>query len=70
VVDRQLRAVVEQLRERPGVVTGVEGVLLLDENPGELPSLEGQVVATARVLFSRRNSSSRAACLPLRVPIR
>ena len=51
VIDEELRATVEEFRERPGTVAGVEAVLLLDQNPGELPSHPGEVVAHACVLL-------------------
>src|SRR5262245_64922898 len=51
VVDEQLGSPVEQLRERLLAVVGVEAVLLLDRDPGQLASLPGEVVADPGVLL-------------------
>jgi hypothetical protein len=45
VVDQQLGAAVEQLGQGPGAVVGVEAVVLVDRDPGQLPALAGQLVA-------------------------
>jgi hypothetical protein len=45
VVDHELRAAVEQLRQGLGSVRGLERVLLVDRNPRKLPALPGEVVA-------------------------
>jgi hypothetical protein len=51
VVDQQLRAAVEQLGERLRTFLGVETVLLLDPNPGQLAPLAGELVTQARVFL-------------------
>ena len=51
VVDEQLTAAIEQLRERARAVVGVEAVLLLDADPRQLASLARQLVAQPRVLL-------------------
>ena len=68
VVDEQLRATVEQLRERLGPVGGLEAVVLLDRHPGKLPALPRQLLVAAGELFSSASSSSRAACHSSCVP--
>ena len=50
VVGEQLRAAVKQLRQRPLAVLGVELVLLLHRNPGELTTLLGHLLTKFRVL--------------------
>src|SRR5450755_3207496 len=50
VVGEQLRASVEELRERLLPVLGVEPVLLLHRNPGKLTPLLGHLLAELRVL--------------------
>ena len=44
VVDHQLRAAVEQLRQRSSPVCGLEHVLLLDRHPGKVPTLPGKLI--------------------------
>ena len=61
VIDEQLGAAVEQLRQRARAFVRLEAVLLLDANPGQLAPLPGQLVTQAGVLLSRASSSSRAA---------
>src|SRR5207244_939449 len=51
VVDEQLRASVEELRQPLWTVLGLEGVLLLHPHPGQLAALAGEVVAAPRQLF-------------------
>jgi hypothetical protein len=51
VVDEQLRAPVEELRQGLLPVVRLEGVLLLDWHPGQLLALSGKVVAMAHVLL-------------------
>jgi hypothetical protein len=46
VVDEQLGATVEELRQRPRALVGVEPVLLLDRNPRQLAALPGELVAS------------------------
>ena len=54
MVDEQLWATVEELREGPGPVGGLEAVLLLDRHPRKLPALLRQFVATAGELLLLR----------------
>jgi hypothetical protein len=51
VVDHELRAAVEQLRQRARAVVCVEAVLLLDSDPGQLAPLPCQLVTQAGVLL-------------------
>src|SRR5439155_17203797 len=51
VVDDELRAPSEQARQRGGACVRLEGVVLLDPEPGELLPLPGQLVAAARQLL-------------------
>ena len=51
VVDDELRAAVEQLRQRAFAILGVEAVLLLQRDPRELTALPGDIVAEPRVLL-------------------
>jgi hypothetical protein len=44
VVDQQLGAAVEELGQGPGSILGVEAVLLVDPDPGQLAALTGQLV--------------------------
>src|ERR1700704_5645364 len=47
VVDQQLGAAGEQVGERRGSGLGVEGVVLLDADPGQCLALSGELVAAA-----------------------
>jgi hypothetical protein len=47
----QLRATVEELRQRPRAVVGVEPVLLLDPHPRQLAAPPGELVADPGVLL-------------------
>ena len=51
MVDDELRAAVEQLRQGLASVRGLEGVLLLDRQPGELLALARELVAEPCVLL-------------------
>ncbi len=51
VVDEQLGATVEELRQRPRALVGVEPVLLLHRHPRQLAPLAGDLVAEPRVLL-------------------
>jgi hypothetical protein len=51
VVDEQLRSSVEQLGERLLAVVGMEAVLLLRTHPGQLASLQRELVAEPGVLL-------------------
>src|SRR5262245_13263610 len=51
VVDDQLPAAVEQLRQRAFAVLGVQAILLLERDPWELAALLGNVVAEPRELL-------------------
>jgi hypothetical protein len=51
VVDEQLGAAVEELRQGLRAVVGVEAVLLLDPQPRQLAALPGQLVAHPGVLL-------------------
>jgi hypothetical protein len=51
VVDEQLRAALEELGERPRASLGVEPVLALDRDPGQLAPLAGQLVAATGELL-------------------
>jgi hypothetical protein len=51
VVDEQLRSSVEQLGERLLAVVGMEAVLLLHTHPGQLASLQRELVAEPGVLL-------------------
>jgi len=46
VVQQQLRVPVEQVGQRRRAVVGVEAVLLVDADPGQLLAVKGQLVAT------------------------
>src|SRR5215204_1941250 len=64
VVDEQLRATVEELRERLRPRLGLEAVVLLDRHPGKLPPLPRElVVAVGELLLLREQLVAR--CLPL-----
>jgi hypothetical protein len=51
VVDEQLRAAVEEIGERLRTARGVEAVVLLDRDPGQLAPFRGQLVAATCVLL-------------------
>jgi hypothetical protein len=51
VVDEQLTAAVEQLRQRARALVGFEAVLLVDRDPWQLAPLPRQVVTQAGVLL-------------------
>jgi hypothetical protein len=51
VVDEELGATIEQLREGPGALIGIERVFLLDLYPGQLATLPREIVAEPRVLL-------------------
>jgi hypothetical protein len=51
VVDGELRAAVEQLRQRPRPLRGLERVPLLDRQPREPPASAGELVAHPRELL-------------------
>jgi hypothetical protein len=51
VVDEQLAAAAEQLRQRARAAVGLEAVLLLDANPRQLAPLPCQLVTQAGVLL-------------------
>jgi hypothetical protein len=51
VVDDELRAAVEQFRQREFAVFGVESILLLEQNPWELTALLGDVIPEPRELL-------------------
>jgi hypothetical protein len=51
VVDDELAAAVEELHERSPTVVGVEPVVLLDADPGQLAPLARQLVALPRVIL-------------------
>ena len=55
VVDQELRAPVEQLRQRLGPLLGFEAVLVLDGHPGEVPPLLRElVIAPGELLLLRQ----------------
>jgi hypothetical protein len=45
VVDEQLSAAVEELHQRPRALVGLEAVLLLERDPGQLAALACELVA-------------------------
>ena len=51
MVDQQLRATVEQVRETLRPFTSIEAILLLDWDPGELAALSSELVTEPRVLL-------------------
>src|SRR4051812_4196075 len=51
VVDQHLRAPAEQITERSAAVGGVEAILLLDRDPGQLHPAAGHLVALMRQLL-------------------
>jgi len=51
VVDDQLRASVEELGKGPRAFVGLEAVLLLDRDPGQLLSLSSELVTAAGQLL-------------------
>jgi hypothetical protein len=51
VVDEQLTAAVEQLRQPAGALNGLEAVVLLDPDPGQLAPLSRQLVTQPGVLL-------------------
>src|SRR6185437_11743768 len=51
VVDQQLGTAAEEPGQRPGALVGVEPVLLVDRDPGQLAALAGQLVPAPRVLL-------------------
>jgi hypothetical protein len=51
VIDEQLAAAVEQLRQRARTGVGLEAVILLDSDPGHLAPLTRQLVAEPGVLL-------------------
>src|SRR5215213_8806271 len=51
VVDEQLRTAGEEVGQRLGSLFGLELVLLLDRDPGQLASLPGEFVARSHVLL-------------------
>jgi hypothetical protein len=53
VVDQELRAAVEELGQGPRPFVGVEQVLLLDRDPGQLAALASQLVPIRVCSFSR-----------------
>jgi hypothetical protein len=53
VVDQELRAAVEDLGQSPRPVVGVELVLLLDRDPGQLTALVRQFIPSRVCSFSR-----------------
>src|SRR5687768_3071076 len=53
VVDEQLRAPVEELRQRPRPILGLEAVLLLEPHPGQPSPLTSQfIVLTGELLLA------------------
>jgi hypothetical protein len=67
VVDDELRAAVEQLRQLACAVVGVEAVLLLDPDPRKLPALPRQLVAQPCVLLLAGEQLLAGSC-PLFLP--
>src|SRR5690348_12010633 len=51
VVDKQLGAAVEKVREGLRAVLSLESVVLLDRDPGQLAPLPGELVAAPGELF-------------------
>jgi hypothetical protein len=49
VVDDELGATVEELRQCPRALLGLEPVLLLDGDPGQLPALSCELARWATV---------------------
>lgn len=62
VVDEELRAAIEQLRQGLGPVDGGEGVELFDRDPGQLRRCLVTRCSCAASSCSAANSSLRAAC--------
>jgi hypothetical protein len=60
VVDEQLRAALEQLGERPRTAVGLEGVLLVEPDPGKLaPGARDLVTAAEMLLLGRQKGPAR-----------
>jgi hypothetical protein len=51
VVDEQLGATVEELRQRPRSLLRFESVLLFHRQPGQLAALSGELIPDPRVLL-------------------
>ena len=51
VIDEQLTAAIEQLRQRARALVGREAVLLVDPNPRQLLALPRELIAQPRVLL-------------------
>jgi len=51
VVDKELGAPSEQVRQRSAAIVGVEAVVLVDPDPGELLPLSGEFVAASGQLL-------------------
>jgi hypothetical protein len=62
VVDEQLTATVEQLRQRARAVVGVKAVLLLHPNPGQLAAPLRQLVAQSGVLLLAGEQLAARSC--------
>jgi hypothetical protein len=63
VVDDQLRAPLEQLQQRFGLVADVEAVLVVDPHPRQIAPLRGESWSPRRVSFFSLASSARQAQL-------
>jgi hypothetical protein len=62
VVDELLTAAVEQLRQRARAVVGVEEVLLLDSDPGQLAPPPRELVTQAGVLLLASEQLLAGSC--------
>jgi hypothetical protein len=51
VVDKELGAASKQVRQRSAAFIGIEAVVLVDPDPGELLPLPGQLVAATGQLL-------------------
>jgi hypothetical protein len=54
VIDEELRAPSEEVRQRCAPLVGLETILLIDPNPGQFLPLPRQLVAAPREILLRR----------------
>jgi hypothetical protein len=67
VVDDELRPAIEEIAKGLGAGLGLETVVLLDQRPGKLPALPGELVAQPRVfLFADKQLSASSRPFILR----
>ena len=69
VIDEELRAPSEEVRQRGAPLVGLEAILLGDPNPRQLSPSPSQLVAAPGEFLSARSSSIRAFSHSSRVPV-